>query len=164
MAQEPRTDKRVNRTSSEEQIGRQDAFDEAAKGTPEGRDRPQYTRRQSRTTKSRPNHIISPFNNVEAEGKVFINEEYEGLRISENGTAYFNFTLAVYEGKDRDGNYRESVWIKCVMFKEVAEEAEKEISEGSWVRVYGKLAGGNKASNYKVKLIVDSYEDKSQGV
>lgn len=63
------------------------------------------------------------------------------IRYSENGTARVSFTLATTEiYKDKNGNLTEHVeWHNVVLWRNLAENAEKILKKGMQVYVEGKL-------------------------
>ncbi len=63
------------------------------------------------------------------------------IRHLENGTAVGRFSLATNESyKDKDGNWQTlTEWHNIVVWRELAERAEKQLKKGSPVYVEGKI-------------------------
>jgi single-strand DNA-binding protein len=64
------------------------------------------------------------------------------IRHLENGTAVGRFSLATNENyKDKDGNWQTlTEWHNIVVWRELAERAEKQLKKGSPVYVEGKIS------------------------
>ena len=77
-------------------------------------------------------------------------KEHE-LKYSQSGTAILSFSVAVYEGKDKDGN-SESQWFKVKAFKELAERVNGLLVAGSPVLVVGRAKQGSFTSKDGVKV------------
>lgn len=54
------------------------------------------------------------------------------------GDAVLNFSLAVDNGKDRDGNSRPATWYDCAIWGKRAEALEKHILKGTKLTVSGR--------------------------
>jgi len=55
-----------------------------------------------------------------------------------SGDAVLNFSLAVDNGKDRDGNSRPATWYDCAIWGKRAEALEKHILKGTKLSVSGR--------------------------
>ncbi|MDO6587356.1 single-stranded DNA-binding protein [Salipiger sp. 1_MG-2023] len=60
------------------------------------------------------------------------------LRRTNNGDPVLNFSLAVDNGKDRDGNRRDSTWFDCSIWGKRAESLERHISKGTKLVLRGR--------------------------
>ncbi len=74
-------------------------------------------------------------NNINLAGTAFKPE----LRYTPDQTAVFKFTLSTYTGKDAEGNYKPSVWVRCTAFGDLAEQLNTEITERMRVTVTGSM-------------------------
>jgi single-strand DNA-binding protein len=60
------------------------------------------------------------------------------LRRTGNGDPVLNFSLAVDNGKDRDGNKRDASWFDCSIWGKRAEALERHITKGSKMVLRGR--------------------------
>lgn len=60
------------------------------------------------------------------------------LKTLESGDKVLNFSIAVSNGKDKDGNYRDSTWFDCSLWGKRAESLERYITKGSRLVVSGR--------------------------
>lgn len=60
------------------------------------------------------------------------------LRRTGNGDAVLGFSLAVDQGKDREGNKRDAVWYDCSIWGKRAEALEQYITKGSKMTLSGR--------------------------
>ncbi len=60
------------------------------------------------------------------------------LRRTNGGDPVLNFSLAVDNGKDKDGNKREATWFDCSLWGKRAEALEQYITKGSKLTVQGR--------------------------
>jgi single-strand DNA-binding protein len=60
------------------------------------------------------------------------------LRRTQSGDAVLGFSVAVDNGKDRDGNKRESTWFDCAVFGKRAESLERHITKGLKLTLIGR--------------------------
>lgn len=60
------------------------------------------------------------------------------LRRTPNGDAVLGFSVAVENGKDRDGNKRESTWYDCSVWGKRAESLERYITKGCKLTLTGR--------------------------
>lgn len=60
------------------------------------------------------------------------------LRRTGNGDAVLGFSLAVDNGKDKDGNKRPSTWFDCSLWGKRAEALERHITKGSKLVLTGR--------------------------
>jgi len=70
------------------------------------------------------------------------------LRRTQSGDAVLGFSLAVDNGKDRDGNKRDSTWYDCSIWGKRAESLERHITKGLKLAITGRptaRAHGEKA-------------------
>jgi len=59
------------------------------------------------------------------------------LRRTQNGDAVLSWSLAVDNGKDQQGNRRESTWYDCSLWGKRAEALERHITKGSKLTLQG---------------------------
>lgn len=60
------------------------------------------------------------------------------LRRTQGGDAVLGFSLAVDNGKDRNGNRRDSTWYDCSIWGKRAESLERHITKGSKLVLTGR--------------------------
>ena len=60
------------------------------------------------------------------------------LRRTQNGDPVLNFSVAVDQGKDTQGNKRDAKWFECALWGKRAEALERYITKGSKVTVSGR--------------------------
>jgi single-strand DNA-binding protein len=60
------------------------------------------------------------------------------LRRTQSGKPVLGFSVAVNQGKDKNGNKRDSVWINCSIWDERAESLERHIVKGSKLVLSGR--------------------------
>ncbi len=60
------------------------------------------------------------------------------LRRTQNGDAVLGFSLAVDNGKDRNGNKRDATWYDCSIWGKRAEALEGHISKGTKLTLTGR--------------------------
>lgn len=60
------------------------------------------------------------------------------LRRTNSGDPVLNFSLAVDNGKDRDGNKRDATWFDCAIWGKRAEALERHITKGSKLALSGR--------------------------
>lgn len=60
------------------------------------------------------------------------------LRRTQGGDEVLNFSLAVSNGKDRDGNDRPSTWFDCSLWGPRAEKLQRYITKGCKLTVTGR--------------------------
>ena len=56
-----------------------------------------------------------------------------------NGLAVAKFSIAVDNGKDKDGNRKAATWVKCAIWRERGEKLAPHIKKGSVVAVSGDV-------------------------
>ena len=61
------------------------------------------------------------------------------LRYTAKGTALCKFSLALYEGKDQDGNNRDSSFVDVTVWQEQAESVAENVTKGMRVGVLGRI-------------------------
>lgn len=84
----------------------------------------------------------------------------EGLAYSQKGTAVLKFSVAVYQGKDQNGE-KQTEWVKCVAFKELAERSAPRINKGDQVVVNGQAKLNqytNKEGQHKANLEIMAFD------
>lgn len=59
------------------------------------------------------------------------------LRRLQNGDAVLGFSVAVDNGKDKDGNARPPTWYECSLWGKRAESLERYITKGNKLALYG---------------------------
>ena len=60
------------------------------------------------------------------------------LRRTQSGDAVLGFSLAVDNGKDRDGNKRDATWYDCSIWGKRAESLQNHITKGSKMALTGR--------------------------
>ena len=60
------------------------------------------------------------------------------LRRTQGGDAVLGFSLAVDNGKDKNGNRRESTWFDCAIWGKRAESLERHITKGLKLSLSGR--------------------------
>lgn len=82
------------------------------------------------------------------------------LRFTDGGVAVASFSVALYEGKDKNGDPKPPSWIDVTAFDGLAENVAESLSKGLRVTVVGRVsqdrwetADGDKRS--KIKIIAD---------
>lgn len=60
------------------------------------------------------------------------------LRRTGNGDAVLGFSLAVDNGKDKDGNKRDATWYDCSIWGKRGESLERHITKGSKLTLIGR--------------------------
>lgn len=63
------------------------------------------------------------------------------LRRTANGDPVLNFTMAVDNGKDREGNKRDTTWFDCAIWGKRAEALERHIVKGLKLVIQGRPTG-----------------------
>ena len=61
------------------------------------------------------------------------------LRRTNNGDAVLGFSVAVDNGKDKNGNKRDSTWFSCSLWGKRGESLEKYITKGTKVALSGRV-------------------------
>ena len=77
------------------------------------------------------------------------------LRRLQSGDAVLNFSLAVDNGKDKDGNRRESTWFDCSLWGRRAEALETHISKGQRLTLHGRPSGRQHEGKVYLGITVD---------
>lgn len=72
------------------------------------------------------------------------------LRQTQNGDDVLNFSIAVDNGKDRDGNKRDATWYDCSLWGKRANSLQSHIRKGDKLTVTGRP--GAREHNGKVYL------------
>lgn len=60
------------------------------------------------------------------------------LRRTQNNDPVLNFSIAVDNGKDKDGNKRDATWFDCSLWGKRAESLERYITKGMKLTVSGR--------------------------
>lgn len=60
------------------------------------------------------------------------------LRRTNNGDAVLNFSLAIDNGKDKDGNKRDATWFDCSLWGKRAEALQSYVLKGGKLTVTGR--------------------------
>lgn len=86
------------------------------------------------------------------------------VKTTENGTKMARFSLATSETyKDRDGNRQEKTeWHNIVVWRQLAEIAEKYLTKGKTIYLEGKLTtrqweDKNKEKRYTTEIVADTF-------
>jgi len=77
------------------------------------------------------------------------------LRRTGNGDAVLGFSLAVDNGKDKDGNKRPSTWFDCSIWGKRAEALERHITKGSKLTLIGRPTGREHEGKVYLGISVD---------
>ncbi len=84
------------------------------------------------------------------------------VRQTQSGDAVLNFSLAVDNGKDRDGNKRDATWFDCSIWgKRATDRLASAMSKGTRVTVIGRPTA--REYNGKVYLGCSVYDFTFQG-
>lgn len=78
------------------------------------------------------------------------------LRRTNNGDSVLSWSIAVDNGKDKQGNKREATWFDCSMWGQRAESLERHIKKGGKFTVSGRPTA--REHNGKVYLGVNVHE------
>ena len=73
--------------------------------------------------------------NIQFSGTVFKPE----LRYTPEGKPVFRFSVSMYTGKAKDGAYNPGVWIRVIVFGELAEHLNQTLAEKQRVTVLGAM-------------------------
>ena len=60
------------------------------------------------------------------------------LRRTQNGDAVLGFSVAVDNGKDKNGNKRDATWFDCSLWGKRAEALERHITKGKKLTLWGR--------------------------
>ncbi len=63
------------------------------------------------------------------------------LRRTQNGDAVLGFSVAVDNGKDKNGNKRDATWFDCSIWGKRAESLERHITKGTRLTLTGRPTG-----------------------
>lgn len=94
--------------------------------------------------------------NISGEGRAYFGRDNDGpeLRFSAGGTAYLNFSIQFYQGKDQDKGY-----INAIAFNQLAENLAESLENGDSITFTGVLDhskyetnDGQKRTSLKVRL------------
>jgi single-strand DNA-binding protein len=86
------------------------------------------------------------------------------LRQTSTGKAVAQFTIAINEGRDKDGNDRPATFVRCEAWNGTAENITKYFEKGKLIEVQGRLVNESwedKATGekkYGTKISVDRFE------
>lgn len=82
------------------------------------------------------------------------------LRFTESGVAVATFAIALYEGKDKNGDAKPPSWVDVTCWEQLAENVAESVNKGDRVSVIGRLtqdrwetSDGDKRS--KIKVVAD---------
>ena len=115
------------------------------------------TNRQNGRTKSfrkskQPfnSHKENDYNDCRFQGNLGKDPE---INVTPNGTAVAKFSLAVWQGKDKD-----AMWLNCVAWEGLAEYIDTKFSKGDSVRVCGRMTQRKWEGKYYNDLVIDFIE------
>ena len=77
------------------------------------------------------------------------------LRRTQGGDAVLSFSLAVDNGKDRDGNRRNSTWYDCSIWGKRAESLERMITKGTKLVLTGRPGAREHSGKAYLQISVD---------
>ena len=60
------------------------------------------------------------------------------LRRTQSGEPVLGFSVAIDQGKDKNGNKRDSVWVSCSIWGKRAESLERYITKGTKIALSGR--------------------------
>lgn len=85
------------------------------------------------------------------------------LRTTQSGNNCISFSIAVDNGKDKDGNKREADFINCVAWEKSAEILHKYLKKGDLIYLGGciktyKYQNESGENRYKTYVLVQSFE------
>lgn len=126
------------------------------RSVPAANNRPQPKSKQKpRTTKSRPQHVDLPWNNLVVSGNLGQDPE---MQVTSGGTPYMRLNLAVYGGKNKDGERNPPVWLNVTIWGDLAEQYEPDLFKGEYVKCYGQLTGYKGQDRYFIGMRADYLE------
>lgn len=79
------------------------------------------------------------------------------LRRTQNGDAVLGFSIAVDQGKDQNGNKRETLWVDCSLWGKRAEKLEAYIKKGTKLVAWGRPTVREHAGKAYLGLSVDDF-------
>ena len=91
-------------------------------------------------------------NNITIAGTIGRNAE---IRRTQDGTPIASFSVAVSNGKDANGNWRDSTWLDCSMFGKRGETLAQHLTKGSKVAVSGKVSARAHEGKAYLQIRVD---------
>jgi single-strand DNA-binding protein len=62
------------------------------------------------------------------------------MKYTPMGNAVTRFSIAVSQGKDKQGNAKDPLWLNVVTWNELAEQCNKKLEKGSRIQLEGRLA------------------------
>lgn len=77
------------------------------------------------------------------------------LRRTSNGDAVLGFSVAVDNGKDKNGNKRDSTWYRCSVWGKRAESLEGYIKKGTKLALTGRVGADVYEGNASLTLTVN---------
>lgn len=69
----------------------------------------------------------------------------------------FNFSVAVSNGKDKDGNWRDSTFFDCAVWDKRAESVSRFLTKGTKVAVIGRVTARAHEGKAYLQLAVDDF-------
>lgn len=69
----------------------------------------------------------------------------------------FNFSVAVSNGKDKDGNWRDSTFFDCAVWDKRAESVSRFLTKGTKVAVIGRVTAREHEGKAYLQLAVDDF-------
>lgn len=99
-------------------------------------------------------HQSNHFNDCRFEGNLGRDVE---ISVTPNGTAIGKFSLGVWQGKEK-----ETMWINCIAWDDLAEWASENIGKGTHVRVAGRMNQRKYEGKYYHDLNCDYIEEVSR--
>ena len=79
------------------------------------------------------------------------------LRRTQNGDAVLGFSIAIDNGKDRDGNRRDATWVRCSIWGKRADSLEQYIKKGTKIACTGRPSVSVYNDKGSLELSVDNF-------
>lgn len=112
-------------------------------------------REKPTTTKSNFHHVSLPWNEVIIKGRIFGTPEQNQPGQKDR----VKCRVSISTGKDQEGNYNPSIWLNVVMWSTAAEHAKGELTDGMYVKFYGRLSQWKTTNGATVTdIVADWYE------
>ena len=81
--------------------------------------------------------------------------KYATLRRTQSGDPILSFSVAVDNGKDKQGNRRDSTWYDCAIFGKRAESLERHITKGLKLSLVGRPTARHHEGKVYLGMSVD---------
>jgi single-strand DNA-binding protein len=85
------------------------------------------------------------------------------LRTTQNGDSVASFSVAVDMGKDRNGNKRDAVWVKCSLWGKRASAVSQYLTKGLKITLFGRPFASEYQGKASLELSVDDFTFQGGG-